>query len=367
MEITRSSASSEVQRCPFCHSSVAAEEEQVACKQCLARHHRACWEEAQRCASCAAASPLVAPGDVVASVPAGQDDEDEVRRAASRLFEEEAPASFGRPLVYYLLFPLTLGFFTYIAPVAQLEKHILQNRRAARPPRPRAEDVARKIEEASTRALAVPGWVGALTIFSALGAAAALVFGIFLQLEEPRGIPPGAVLLIQGILWTLSFIAANAIREGVKSHEHYQLYAKLVSAAVAPDAVKSDLQARREAWRSRRNKDILVSALGAVPFAGVFFLPLLALRARGALDLSRVARGGGREAPLLQGRGLRRGGASPRGRAVLGQCAPSHGDHAVERELGRAALPLLPLERQRRGGAGRLQAVPRAAPPGLLG
>lgn len=40
-------------RCPFCHDDVA-RDEAVACQDCLARHHPACWDEGTRCASCGA-------------------------------------------------------------------------------------------------------------------------------------------------------------------------------------------------------------------------------------------------------------------------------------------------------------------------
>lgn len=46
-------------RCPYCHEGVAVEAEAwVACERCLARHHRACWDEGQRCAACSATVPL---------------------------------------------------------------------------------------------------------------------------------------------------------------------------------------------------------------------------------------------------------------------------------------------------------------------
>jgi hypothetical protein len=42
-----------VNRCPFCHTDVAiALDRWVACRQCLARHHEACWSEGARCATC---------------------------------------------------------------------------------------------------------------------------------------------------------------------------------------------------------------------------------------------------------------------------------------------------------------------------
>src|ERR1700691_3205681 len=40
-------------RCPFCHSEISVESDDwVACKSCLARHHRECWLEASACSVC---------------------------------------------------------------------------------------------------------------------------------------------------------------------------------------------------------------------------------------------------------------------------------------------------------------------------
>jgi hypothetical protein len=40
-------------RCPYCHDEVlAAEEDWLACADCLARHHDECWRELGRCSSC---------------------------------------------------------------------------------------------------------------------------------------------------------------------------------------------------------------------------------------------------------------------------------------------------------------------------
>lgn len=43
-------------RCPFCHDACAADQENIVCNDCLARHHAACWDEAgDRCAGCGGA------------------------------------------------------------------------------------------------------------------------------------------------------------------------------------------------------------------------------------------------------------------------------------------------------------------------
>lgn len=44
-------------RCPYCHDEVARESADV-CRDCLARHHPACWAEAPRCGSCGSVEVL---------------------------------------------------------------------------------------------------------------------------------------------------------------------------------------------------------------------------------------------------------------------------------------------------------------------
>jgi len=40
-------------RCPYCHADVSPERNDwVVCRDCLARHHLACWHEGKRCATC---------------------------------------------------------------------------------------------------------------------------------------------------------------------------------------------------------------------------------------------------------------------------------------------------------------------------
>ncbi len=47
------------QRCPYCHDECSPSENDAVCHACLARHHRSCWEESGRCASCSGARALV--------------------------------------------------------------------------------------------------------------------------------------------------------------------------------------------------------------------------------------------------------------------------------------------------------------------
>src|SRR5579883_1036454 len=40
-------------RCPFCHADIGPRSDDwVACRDCLARHHRACWSELHACSTC---------------------------------------------------------------------------------------------------------------------------------------------------------------------------------------------------------------------------------------------------------------------------------------------------------------------------
>jgi|SRR5579872_3568558 len=40
-------------RCPFCHGEIGPRSDDwVACRDCLARHHRACWSELHACSTC---------------------------------------------------------------------------------------------------------------------------------------------------------------------------------------------------------------------------------------------------------------------------------------------------------------------------
>lgn len=45
-------------RCPFCHEACAPAEDVRVCRECLSRHHAACWGEGAACASCGAGEAL---------------------------------------------------------------------------------------------------------------------------------------------------------------------------------------------------------------------------------------------------------------------------------------------------------------------
>lgn len=39
-------------RCPFCHDGLGPDDLLAACRECAARHHEGCWDEAGRCSAC---------------------------------------------------------------------------------------------------------------------------------------------------------------------------------------------------------------------------------------------------------------------------------------------------------------------------
>jgi len=47
-------------RCPYCHDDCQPGQDDVACRDCLARHHSACWREHRACGSCGSSQALLA-------------------------------------------------------------------------------------------------------------------------------------------------------------------------------------------------------------------------------------------------------------------------------------------------------------------
>src|SRR4051812_36381946 len=45
-------------RCPYCHEECPPGEDVRVCRECLARHHAACWSESEGCAGCRAREAL---------------------------------------------------------------------------------------------------------------------------------------------------------------------------------------------------------------------------------------------------------------------------------------------------------------------
>lgn len=58
-------------KCPYCHDDVRpAEDAWVVCSDCLARHHKECWQDSARCSSCGQTSFLEPAGLTVFRAPA---------------------------------------------------------------------------------------------------------------------------------------------------------------------------------------------------------------------------------------------------------------------------------------------------------
>ncbi len=299
MELTRSGATSEVQRCPFCHSSVSPEtEDLVACKQCLARHHRACWDESHRCSSCSGTVPLVAQeralaaGDVVAPV-ADTRAPDDLRREASRILEEveQRHEGFTSALLAYP----TLGLYPIVSGEKALQSHASANEAAFGPLPTLAEDLKTRIEEARGRAFSKRLGVGRLAFASVaypLLLTCAILSIILINSAHWTGwgwsaeYDAGIVLGVIGYVGFqfLLFVQLHWFREAVRRHEYDQFYARLVSDAVHPTRIKEITEARTTAWSKRRLDDVLAS-LGALGLGPIVMLPLLAKRMRTALAL----------------------------------------------------------------------------------
>jgi hypothetical protein len=58
-------------RCPYCHSGCSPDDENIVCNDCLARHHRECWEESGACVTCSSTNAMtVTPAIETAKKPA---------------------------------------------------------------------------------------------------------------------------------------------------------------------------------------------------------------------------------------------------------------------------------------------------------
>src|SRR5262249_40031029 len=111
-----------LQRCPFCHEAVAVDAtDWVACKQCLARHHAACWGESKRCASCEHTTAIGAK-DAISPVRASE--------AAGRAREEPPRAELGHgAFVTAVLSVATLGLHPMIDVERSFTAHCERNER----------------------------------------------------------------------------------------------------------------------------------------------------------------------------------------------------------------------------------------------
>jgi len=291
MEIARSAPGSEIHRCPYCHESVAPEAtDGVACQQCLARHHGACWRELGRCSACQGTTPLAAADAArwaeLAPVPSVAARDDEARREAARVLESTESRSAW--LLPALLAPFTLGVFPIVDAESALSEHRARNAMELGPLPVVADDLRAKIQDARARSAdAMMASKGMRHGFLALAGISVLVTFLMWFLEGTKH-PDGFWVLIGACFEVMAFqaIYLNVFRETVRSHERHQLYARLVTDALPPDEIRRIVERNEADWSTRRAQDILLSVFSAFGLLlGPIGLAVIGARLRGALAL----------------------------------------------------------------------------------
>jgi hypothetical protein len=312
-EASRDAAFTKAQRCPYCHESIAVDEDAwVACEQCLGRHHRSCWDESGSCSSCGHTQGLpnqqsiTAPLDLAplteevsspsqdlgpATAPAAT--ETDHRRETARLFDEDQERA--RLLASLPLTPLSMGLWPVIQGERRLHEHRQANQRLL-DEEPITEDLAADLREqlhmARQRAGPTAGGVGSL-LRRYLAPLASVVgwvslFGCLLTwlvAQQGGGWNYTDMSLLS--MWTMvaSALAAfgqlgyvHAFREAVINHERDQLFVKLIARAVPPAASKDLLERLSRNWTVERIGQGLISLLAPI-------VVLVALSKGGAIPL----------------------------------------------------------------------------------
>lgn len=294
------------QRCPFCHEQVQVEQDRwIACAQCLARHHEACWQEAPVCGACSHGVALSAgepprPPEMT-PVPL-EGDAARARSETAALFEQDEARAQG--WLDGVVGPLTLGVLPILRAERALKEHHEANLHAMphQPPEGLNGPVAERWTDArgSAAASAPRLWIPLGLIMLSV-----LVFGVTLGdwamtpevpwaydgIEATRyaawrsyernclivgfAAVYGVVLAIHGYL--------HALRASVRTHERRQLFLQLVSDAVPKEESEALLRATTNAWSQRRVLDSLTTAFGLIPFYGLLLLPVALLRYAGTL------------------------------------------------------------------------------------
>jgi hypothetical protein len=267
-------------RCPFCHESVTLESDWLACRQCLARQHAACWRESNRCGACQGetalipGTPVVLEGDPVEAIR-----KETQRTALEAAHRDERTARL-------LLGLATFGVHSFLDACWSFGAHARDGE---------VGDAARAIERA--RARASEGATRILAIFAVLaillpvlglwGLSAVQVGGIALA----RGAVPwddptlAFACVLQAVVCIPVLVALHVFREAVRRHELHQALARLVAEAVPPLAANEFLRFTQLIWNVRRFLDVAVSCAALVPVLGMLFVPLAGIRMRGALAL----------------------------------------------------------------------------------
>jgi hypothetical protein len=296
MEQTQVSFAKESHRCPFCHEQVATEQDEwVACKQCLARHHVGCWSEGSRCASCQHGTPLIAPSTGrfrpipsadIAPLAEGMS-ADAIRFVTSQALDQEHRRH--QALVTALLAPLTLGAY----PVIQAEQALAQHRsrnRSEQPPLPNvAREIGARLRLAREHAFDPANGTGVVrSAIPCLVMVASMIVCIAFAIDAFMSHDASSLMTA----WNAQLFAALATfgylhvyRESVRRHEFHQFFIKLVSDAVTPARSKEVMKQTRREWNSRRALDAILTLLALVPGVGLALFPVAGARMRGALFL----------------------------------------------------------------------------------
>jgi hypothetical protein len=271
-------------RCPFCHDGIAAEADWLACRQCLARHHAACWRETGRCASCTGDEPLVSGSST--PLRAGEEEIAALRRetelatrAAAR--RDERTARFILGLATFGIQPAVEALLAFGSHARAGDDHGSVLLRVER---------ARRASEASTGA-GVVLMVGAFLILAPIVGVFAYSAWSLIEAAIVLGRSPferpdfSGVYGFQLTLWAPTFTLLHVFREAVRRHELEQTFARLVGDALPPLAVSAYVELTARGWSWRRLADLLLTVAGLIPFAGVLALAVAGVRVRGALAL----------------------------------------------------------------------------------
>jgi hypothetical protein len=300
------------QRCPFCHSQVALEHDRwVACRQCLARHHAACWGEGGACGACqhdvalsaeeAQSAPASSTTPAFTPVPRAQDDDvARARRETAALFEKQATRE--RSWLDAFLGPLTLGIYPAVMVERDLARHheLNMDEEAQSPPEGLDDAMARRFEGDRARGVKSRARLLMPMIAAALGGLAVLIGFIGANsLTYPSGYNyTGAyddyyfwmnMFFTSGMFGYYTALVGyggylHAVREAVRGHELRQMYLRLVAEGSPKEKAERILSRTARAWNIRRAIDTVITLLSLIPFFGLFMLPVIAVRYSGALS-----------------------------------------------------------------------------------
>jgi hypothetical protein len=156
-------------------------------------------------------------------------------------------------------------------------------------------DVAHVIERARARARegAAPKRLASVVLVLLVGIPTLAVFGaaavqvgelVYARSGIPWGDPSFALAcVVQAVVCVPVLVTLHVLREAVRRHELHQALARLVADAVPPTVALGFLRFTQLRWNMRRFVDVVLSGAAMLPVAGMLFVPLAGIRARGAL------------------------------------------------------------------------------------